>query len=94
MLMITNQQMNKMREHAADREEDQSERSMRLEEQREDRHLQVQMQQQMMTTMLLMMGGRNVFQTIPSSILPMQSTHQMQSAHNSENNCDGDEGKE
>ena len=87
-MMITNQQMNEMRERAADREEERAERRMRLEEQREDRRMQVQMQQQMLTTMMLMMGGRNVFQTIPPSIPPMQSTHPMQSTRDSDENYD------
>ncbi len=60
MLMITNQQMNEMRERAADREDQREERRLRLEEQREDRLMQFQMQQQMMTTMMMLMGGGNM----------------------------------
>ena len=63
MLMITNQQMSEMREHAAYREEQREERRLRLDEQREDRMMQFQMQQQLMTTMMMMMGGRNVYGT-------------------------------
>ena len=55
--MITNQQMNEMRERAADRKDQQEERRLHLEEQREDRLMQFQMQQQMMTTMMMLMGG-------------------------------------
>ena len=60
MLMITNQQMNEMPEHAADHEDQQEERRFCLEEQREDRQMQFQMQHQMMTTMMMIMGGRNM----------------------------------
>lgn len=60
MLMITNQQMNEMRERAADREDQREERRLCLEEQREDRLMQFQMQQQMMTTMMMLMGGGNM----------------------------------
>ncbi len=53
MLMITNQQMNEMHEHAADCNDQREERRLHLEEQREDRLMQFQIQQQMMTTMMM-----------------------------------------
>ena len=59
MLMMTNQQMSEMRERAAGQEEEHEERRLHLEEKREDCQMQLQLQQQLMTTMFLMMSGRN-----------------------------------
>jgi hypothetical protein len=73
MLMMTNQQMTEMRERAADREEEREERRLRLEEQREERRMQFQLQQQMMTTMFMMISGRNP--VFPSSSMPQTTLY-------------------
>ena len=55
MLTMTNKQMHEMCEHAADPEVEHDERRLCLEEQREDRQMQFQMQHPLMTTMIMMM---------------------------------------
>ena len=101
MLMITNQQMNEIRERAADREEQREERRLRFEEQREDRMMQFQMQQQLMATMMMMVGGRNVEQqgvNVPRMIIPnirpMQNSNDNIDGNNVEHVNDGQETKE
>ena len=88
--MITNQQMNEMRECAVDRKDQWEERRLRLEEQREDRLMQFQMQQQMMTTMMMLMGGGNMLSWQGINI---PNDPPMQQNNISENNINED-GKE
>ena len=90
-----------MQERAADCEEQREERRLRLEEQREDRIMQFQMQQQLMTTMMMMMGGRNVYgqpgmlnqatipQIPPGRNVPIIPPMNMQGINN--NNLDGND---
>ena len=93
--------MNKIRERAADREEQQEEWRLRFEEQREDRMMQFQMQQQLMATMMMMVGGRNMVQpgvnlqqtNIPN-IRPMQSHKDSIDGNDAEHTDDGQEGKD
>ena len=101
MLMITNQQMNEIRERVADREEQQEERRLRFEEQREDRMMQFQMQQQLMATMMMMVGGRNMEQPVVNvlrtnipNIRPMQNSNENIDGNNAEHVDDGQERKE
>lgn len=89
--MMTNQQMSEMRERAADREEEREERRLRLEEQREERRMQFQLQQQMMTTMFMMMSGRNP--GFPSSSIP-QTTLYVQKGRDIQGDGDRNEGKD
>ena len=101
MLMITNQQMNEIRKRAADREEQREERRLRFEEQREDRMMQFQMQQQLMATMMMMVGGRNtehpgvnVPRTNIPNIRPMQNSNENIDGNNAEHVDDVQERKE
>ena len=49
-----------MCEHAADQEGEVEERRLHLDKQREDHCIQFQIQQQLMTTMIMIMGGWNM----------------------------------
>ena len=59
--MITNQQMADMKEHAEHHEDEREEQRFCMDEQWEDCHIQTQMQQQFLNTMMMMMSGNNVF---------------------------------
>ena len=65
LLMISNQQMQEMRQHVEDCKDKMEERRLRMEEQWEDQRLQMQMQQQLMLSMM-MVGGQG-----PPLIPPM-----------------------
>jgi len=64
--MITNQQMSGMLERAADHEDKREEQRFHMEEQRGEHCMQLQMQQQFMSTMMMILSGRNMFSVIPS----------------------------
>jgi hypothetical protein len=95
--MMTNQQMNEMRERAADREEQREERRLRLEEQRQERLMQFQMQQQLMSTMMMFVCGRNGQSSMVPSIAPMRmqdfinTREEGKEEENMENNQEGKE---
>jgi hypothetical protein len=64
--MIMKQQMSEMRERVAGHEDEREERMFHMEEQREEHHMQLQMQHQFMSTMMMILSGRNMFSVIPS----------------------------
>ena len=85
--MMVNQQMNMMWEHANVSKDEREERSFCSEEQRGEHHMQLQMQQQFMTTMM-MMAVRTMFSSPTMSIPPYIPLVQRG------NNNDCSEGKE
>jgi hypothetical protein len=58
--------MSEMLERAADHEDKREEHRFHMEEQRGEHRMQLQMQQQFMSTMMMILSGRNMFSVIPS----------------------------